>query len=502
MTKLRGETRRFDRTGLLAVDPKAFFELFLVADDRSTKRFGSVDVIEVSGPLVQRDEMWCESYEALRARFKASIAGDAQAIVLRFDSPGGDASGCFETARAMRAEALAARKPLYAYVDRSCSAAYALASAATHGVVIGETCCAGSIGVLSSRADVTAMNTARGIRMAFVTSGARKLDGNPDVPITEAELVETQRHVDDLAVKFFGLLGDMRPAQLSAAAVAGFDGGVFYGEAAVAAGLADAVGTFDELIELATKGQAMTLMQAKSDYDSARASLEKVAKGKDANAAAAKRALAALAESAPAEEDEPAEEPKPDAEEPEEEPAAAEPEEDEPAAAGDAAPSAAASDADEPADGKPKPKGEQAATESAQLTLAAKVHRLEARLEARDVAAERKRLIASRPDFGPEMRAALAKEPIETVRRFVKNLERKPSAGGRGKQAITTVGAARGDSQIDADAVGRATARSSDAAELDRAMGFVPQKLGCRREGATLYFGVMDADKKSEAGAA
>ena len=42
--------------------------------------------------------------------------------------------------------------------------------------------------------------------------------------------------------------------------------------------------------------------------------------------------------------------------------------------------------------------------------------------------AERAKLLASRPDFGPELRAALAKAPIAKVRELVKTLPRKPSA--------------------------------------------------------------------------
>src|SRR5215471_7021006 len=163
--------QRFDQVAgrNYCIDPRAFFELFVVAASRDTVVRDGVAVVEVSGPLVQRDELWCDSYESIRARFDEALASSAHAVMLRIDSPGGEASGCFETARALRQAARAAKKPFVAYVDKACSAAYALASSAD-AIVIGDTCCAGSIGVLSSRPDHTAQNTARGVRMAFVVS--------------------------------------------------------------------------------------------------------------------------------------------------------------------------------------------------------------------------------------------------------------------------------------------------------------------------------------------
>lgn len=497
----RLQPQRFDRTGLLCIDPRAFFELFMVPSTRENAYTDQLAIVDVSGPLVQRDDGLCDSYEAIRARFREALDSTAHAVVMRFDSPGGDASGCFETARALRAEADAARKPLLAYVDRACSAAYALASAA-HYVAIGETCCAGSIGVLSSRADQTAMNTARGLRFAFVVSGQRKLDGNPDAPITDDELLNTQQHVDGLAAKFFALISEQR-TQLSAEQIASFDGGVFYGEDAVQSGLADAVATFDELIALASAGDLMSLLtpqttpQAKSsDYESARAYLQKAAKGRDANAVAAKRALAAMAEAEPPPDKE---EDEPDGDEAEAdtpEPAAGDPppdkkdEEEEPAAEGDTPEPAAEGDTPDPAAVAPPAKTARGAT--AEVTLAAKVHRLEAKLAASEEAAERKRLLAQRPDFGAELRAALAKAPLGTVRDMVRTLP-KGKVPTKTKPPITTVATARTETPV---------ARSAEQLDMDKRMGLIGSKLGCRREGSTMYFGVMDDDQPVQRSAA
>lgn len=481
--------QRFTRHGLLAIDPRAFFDLFVPPSSRANEQHGNVCVVEVSGPLVQRDELWCDSYEAIRIRFAEACKSEARAIVMRFDSPGGDAAGCFETARALRDEAAKAGKPLIAYIDKACSAAYALASAASV-IVIGDTCCAGSIGVMSSRPDYTAQNTQNGLRIGFVTSGARKLDGNPDYPITDEELATTQKHVDDLALKFFALIGDMRSQQLSAAAVAAMDGGVFYGTGAVAVGLADTAATFEETLASASSGEIMT-MQLKSDYDAARASLAKVAKGSDANAAAAKRAIAAMDEAEPPKDDEEPAGEEPDGDEPadDKDKEAAEPDEDKPAAEGD-------EPVDEPAKKKsaaaaaaPAAAAPAAAASTTELQLATRVHKLEAAAAAREEADTRKALLAKRPDFGPELRAALAKAPLGTVREMVKTLPRGKVQPPR-TVPITTVAAARGAT----NGPTAVAAPASETDDMDRRMGLRGSKFGCKREGNALVFGLVVDD--------
>jgi capsid assembly protease len=497
----RVHMQRYERTGLLAVDPRAFFELFAMPSVRETAVIDGVAVIEINGPLAQRDEMWTDSYEAIRARVQVALAEpSARAVVLRIDSPGGDASGCFETARAIRADAQAAGKPLYTYIDRACSAAYGLASAASF-VAIGETCCAGSIGVMATRPDCSTANMMRGLRMAFVSSGPRKLDGNPDVPVSEAELAETQRHVDELAAVFFGLVSEHRP--LTVEDVAALDGGIFYGASAVDAGLADELMVFDELLARASTGgvdmntvQNKAQLSAKTDFDLARGALAKLAKGKDANAAAAKRALAALGAEGEPETPPPPDEPDEDEDET---PAAAEDEEkDDPAAAVDGTPPAAVSGAAEaPAaeavDGKAASVG---ASSTDVLALAAKVQRLEARDAAARESRTRRKLFAQRPDFSPEVVAVLKNAPIATLREAVEKLPRGRVAGKR-PEPITTVPAARGHDQVDAPQSGR-TRYSADADLLDRVMGFTSAKLGSKREGSTMSFGfVVDGERES-----
>ena len=453
----------YKRTGVLAVHPQAFLELFVMPESRENEERDNVVIVDICGPLTQHDDGFFDSYEAIRTRVQAACESTAAAIVLRIDSPGGDCAGCFDTARAIRTMCESAGKPLWAHVDgKACSAGYALAAAAGR-VCIGDTGIVGSIGIVSARTDVSAMNAALGVRVALVASGARKVDGNPDQPLSEAELKATQELVDSMANAFFELVAELRGTP--AASIAGLQASVFHGDAAKGAGLVDELLSFDAMLAAIASGG--TVMSA---YDKAKAALEEAAKGDDANAEAAKRALAAM------------EEPKPDAES---EPAGDEPPKEK---KGD---ESAEGDPPEPDDDEKKKEAAAAASGKAAasahdiaLEALAEVHKLKAEGAQAKLKAERASLLASRPDFSPEFLAVLKTTDIAAVRKFVKELPKAPVA----KPAATVaVAATRGAGQ--GGPVGQPVMAVS---EMDRAMGLTTTVLACRREGNALKFGVME----------
>jgi capsid assembly protease len=184
--------RKFEPSGLLAIEPRAF-GMLLASEWKapSNEEHGPITVVNVRGPLMHHEDPCSDSYDAIKARAAAAFSSSAMAVVLRIDSPGGLVSGCFDTMRELRRMAETARKPLYAYVDNACSAAYALACgcskifAAASGVV-------GSIGVIDTVLDVTELDARQGVKVAIVTSGARKADSNPHTPLTDSKLAATQ----------------------------------------------------------------------------------------------------------------------------------------------------------------------------------------------------------------------------------------------------------------------------------------------------------------------
>jgi len=424
--------RRYERRGLLAIEPRALFEQFFVDDTqkRDVVEMDGCAVVDVRGPLENHAHAWCDSYEDILARVQAACATSARAVVLRLDSPGGDAHGCFEAALAIRAACDAAGKPLLGYVEGECaSAAYALASQC-HSITIAISALVGSIGVLSSREDITAMNAARGLRVALVMSGSRKGDGHPDMPITDAELANTQSIVDSMAAVFFDLVAQGRG--LKPVAVAQLQARVFHGEAAVQVGLADAVGSLTTVLATASPAGGTRVMAKKMSYEDLREALAAAAEGTDPNAKAAKRALAVMDEAEPAEAEGGETEETAEGETPEETAEGETPETDE--------------------EGKPKPaarraeggeedKAASSATATAAYRMALKAQtesaQLRAQLKQRDEAAERQQLIASRPDLPPDTVSLLARAPMALVREHIASL---PPLKGEAAGVITAIG--------------------------------------------------------------
>lgn len=455
--------RRYERSGYLALEPKAFLEFFMVPETRENEEIDGVAIVDICGPLDQHDDGWCDSYDAIRARVKLACESPARAVVLRIDSPGGDCAGCFDAGRALRAECERARKPLVAYIDKACSAGYALACAAQQ-VVLSDTALVGSIGVICTRDDMTALNASRGIRVALITSGARKADGHPDSPITDAELKETQRIVDSLAQRFFSHVGEMRA--VTPGEVEALDARTYHGDAAIAARLADVIEPLDATIARLSRGEQLTTQEIApmaASYEKVRDALAELAQGEDANAAAAKRALAEL-EKGHAEEggDKPADDkPKPpDAEGGDKKPDA-EGDDKKPEAEGDDKKPEAESDDDKPQAKSPT-----------LVSLAAEVHKLRAERAEEKLRAERKQLLDGRPDLAPELRAVLERAPIETVRDTVKSLPRDPSKATSALASVTgTRGEGQGKKPEHAEVDMSDPDRPMTAAELDRRMG-------------------------------
>jgi ClpP class serine protease len=405
MTNYRSE--RYARSNtVLAIHPKAFFELFLYGEaERENTVVGDACIVDVQGPLEQHAHPWFDSYAAITERVRAACATPCRAVVLRFDSPGGEAAGCFDCSRELRAICDAAGKQLHAYVEGDCcSAAYAMA-ASCQTITVGETSISGSIGVLLAREDYSAMNASNGIRVAFITSGERKADGHPDNPITDAELGSLKSLVDAMADVFFQHVAATRG--LAAGAIEGLQAAMLHGAAAVSAGLADAVGTLTSVLALiagdGTGGSMST------PYEKARAALEQAAQGDDANANAAKAALAAMDAASGGTGGDQADDP--DKQQPTEPT--------EPKTAGD--PPAPADD-----DKKNDPAAMAASAYREAIAARQEVAKYRAEIAKRDEAEERRTLIASRPNLDPSMAALLQKAPIALVRETIKAMPAEP----------------------------------------------------------------------------
>ena len=257
---------------------------------------GAVQIVNVTGPLVQEPDPCFDDYGAVRERVCMALESTARAVVIRINSPGGDLYGALDTAQAIRADAARAGKRLVAFIDGDgCSAAYGLACAADQ-IVLGSSSVVGSVGVIKGREDASAALSAQGVSMTFIASGSMKAYGRPELEMTERELVDTQNLVNQLATPFIAFVAERRA--LPMAVVAGYEGGLFTGPAALQARLADRLMSLDALVaSIATPTREGTPMNMKEIV----AALQAAAEGDDAKeqAAAVKMLAAMTAEEEP-----------------------------------------------------------------------------------------------------------------------------------------------------------------------------------------------------------
>ena len=219
-----------------------------------SSRVGAVAVVPVFGTLVRRT-MGLEaasgltSYHELSGQMRAAAADQSvRGILLELDSSGGEAGGVFEFATLVRA--IAQEKPVWAIAaDSAFSAAYAIACAATR-VILTPTSGVGSIGVIAMHIDQSIRDAQQGYRFTAITAGAHKADLSPHAPAQPEALARLQREVDRLYGLFVEHVVAMRG--LSAKAIRATEADLFFADAALSVGLADAVlGVDDTLAEFA-----------------------------------------------------------------------------------------------------------------------------------------------------------------------------------------------------------------------------------------------------------
>ena len=205
-------------------------------------------VIDISGSLVNRSS-WLDapsgltSYANIREEFDLAMASPAiRGVLMRIDSNGGECAGCFDLADAIFA--MRGAKPIWAVVDDAAfSAAYMLASAADK-VFVSRTGGVGSIGVVATHVDASGSDEKAGLKYTMLTAGAHKKDFNAHEPLSEGARSELQAEIDRLYRLFVETVA--RNRGMPAEAVRATEARLYFGEGAVAAGLADAVFPFDQ----------------------------------------------------------------------------------------------------------------------------------------------------------------------------------------------------------------------------------------------------------------
>ncbi|MEN5278071.1 S49 family peptidase [Brucella sp. TWI432] len=210
--------------------------------ERATQRDG-VAILNVHGALFKRANLFVEmcgatSYDILRRDLQAALDNPSvKAICLNIDSPGGMASGCDELAQAIY-EARG-KKPITSYVTgMACSAGYWIASAADK-IVLSDSSMVGSIGVVMT----IPKSGDKGTEIVSSNAPGKR----PDAQTDEGK-ARIQQVVDDLEAVFISTVARNRGVSEDTVKQKFGSGGVEIGKNAVALGMADKVGQFEQVL--------------------------------------------------------------------------------------------------------------------------------------------------------------------------------------------------------------------------------------------------------------
>lgn len=211
---------------------------------------GGVGILTATGPLFRYANLFNQlsgatSYDLLARDFAEMVDNpQVRSIVLNIDSPGGEANGVAEFADMIYAARSA--KPIVAYVGgMGASAAYWIASAASE-VVIGETAMLGSIGTVLGIQDTSERDAKSGVKRTEIVSSQspnKRVDA-----FSEEGRAKLQARVDALSDVFIAKVARNRGVDTDTVLQDFGQGDVFVGQAAVTAGLADRIGSFEGVI--------------------------------------------------------------------------------------------------------------------------------------------------------------------------------------------------------------------------------------------------------------
>lgn len=161
-------------------------------------------------------------------------------VIVSINSPGGTTTGSEEIFRNLRA--LAAKKPLVAFVDgTAASGAYITAIAADH-IVARETSLVGSIGVLFQYPDLSGLLDKVGVKVESVKSSPLKAEPSGFTPTTPEARAALAAVVGDTYAWFKGLVAERRSMDAGQVAAVS-DGRVFSGRQSVPLKLVDELGS-------------------------------------------------------------------------------------------------------------------------------------------------------------------------------------------------------------------------------------------------------------------
>ena len=215
-----------------------------------------IAVIDVKGTITSEGEAFGESIANSKSIVKLIRAAkddeNVKAIIIDLDTPGGEVTASDEIYHELKF----CGKPVVAMMNSMAASGGYYVACGANKIVANKFTMTGSIGVIISSVDVSALLDWAKVKPEFYTSGKMKTMLNPAKPTTEEESKVIQALVMDAYKEFAGIVSEARNIPLEKITEGELgDGRVFDGEQALANGLVDQIGYFttaeDTALELA-----------------------------------------------------------------------------------------------------------------------------------------------------------------------------------------------------------------------------------------------------------
>lgn len=232
------------------------------AEVAELKMFGNTAVIPVVGPMSYKYDFWTwyfdgTSYQGLRSQLKAADSNNqVERIVLYFDTPGGEVTGLPETARAISNM----RKEVIAYVDPCCASAGLWLASQADKIVCMETGEIGSLGCQLEYRSYAEYYKRMGIDVKIFRAAISpdKNLAHSSEPLTETADKYLQERVDMWGERFVSAVAAGRKKTPEYVTEHFGQGRMLYGPEAVSVGLADSIGTFEDVLGQPTRATRKT----------------------------------------------------------------------------------------------------------------------------------------------------------------------------------------------------------------------------------------------------
>lgn len=234
---------------------------------------GDVAVINVSGPIIYRASWISELFgfaavETVRAKFRAAMANpDIKTIVFRGETPG----GIIDMVPEFADEIFAARgqKALIGVADTYVASCGYWIFSQCDRLVVPRSGMVGAVGAYLTHENIAGMLEKMGIEITFIQHGDNKTEGNPYEALSEETKAHLKGQIDVVGGYFDQAAARGRGISRQAVLDTFGQGRMYLGKEAVALGMADAVGTFEQVMAKLTKGKSSGAAFARGDAGTA-----------------------------------------------------------------------------------------------------------------------------------------------------------------------------------------------------------------------------------------